>query len=297
MTTDDRPRGPDDERAAGAPGASQSGMHVCANCFAEFDWTPTVEEGEEFCCAGCARGGPCVCTYGAPPLPAPAAAGEQPAPAPPVPPRPHARPAPGRRPDLILAAVSELPVEIRAVVTLRITRDIDVPAIAEELGISREMVERRLEQGRALLRRTMGEDFEIEYIPPAVPGVPPGAAPEAEPALVGAPARRPSLAEFVSDSLRSMEPFAAPARGLTDEERDAQETLREALSEAAEIFRLASRRLGLPQAEREPLRRLLQDQPPGYITLVASEVRDTAAYLQALEALPGVRSVRVESVE
>ena len=274
-------------------------MHVCANCFAEFDWSPTVEEGEEFCCAGCAQGGPCICTYGAPPLSARTLAPEEPIPTPSaVPPTPPARPADRRRGELVLAAVSELPVEIRAVVTLRITRDIDLSEIADELSVPVSMVEQRLNQGRVLLERTLGSGFEIEYMPPAVPEAPtPEAPPAVEPALVGAPADSPSLADFVSDSLRAIRPIAVPERDLTDEERDSQETVREALSEAAEIFRLASERLSVPPEEREPLRRLLQDRPPGYITLTASNVSDAGAYAEALEALPDVRSARVESVQ
>ena len=298
-TSGDRPQeGMQDQPEAGGPDNSRAGMHVCANCFAEFDWSPTVEDGEEFCCAGCARGGPCICTYGAPPLRTAAGAPEEPEPTPPaVPARSAAQPVERRRAELVLAAVSELPVEIRAVVTLRITRDIDLSELAAELNLPLEVVERRLNQGRALLQRTLGSEFEIEYMPLVGPGVVPVGPPPAEPVLVGGPAERPSLVDFVSDSLRGIQPLAVPERGFTDEDRDAQETLREALGEAAEIFRLASQRLGLPPAEREPLRRLLQDEPPGYVTLTASEVSDTAGYLQALEALPEVQSVRVESVE
>jgi 6-pyruvoyltetrahydropterin/6-carboxytetrahydropterin synthase len=157
------------------------------------------------------------------------------------------------------------------------------------------MVERRLEQGRALLQRSFGAGFEVEYLPEEEVEDRPAAPPTLEPAMAGAPAERPSLADFVSDTLRAIEPIAAPDR-QTEEDRDAQETLREALAEAAEIFRLASQRLGVPQVEREPLRRLLQDRPPGEVTLTVSEVPDTAAYLEALQALPDVRSVSVESI-
>ena len=101
--------------------------------------------------------------------------------------------------------------------TIRITRDIGLSQIAEELDAPVEVVERRLNQGRALLQRTLGAGFEIEYIPLAAPEAPPAP----EPALVGAPAARPSLADFVTDSLRGIEPLAAPGRGLTDEEQDA----------------------------------------------------------------------------
>ena len=43
-----------------------SSRHECANCFIEFSWPSTVVERQEYCCAGCARGGPCVCTYPSP---------------------------------------------------------------------------------------------------------------------------------------------------------------------------------------------------------------------------------------
>ena len=42
-------------------------LHTCYNCFADFSWEPTYHDGEEFCCAGCVEGGPCICTYEGPP--------------------------------------------------------------------------------------------------------------------------------------------------------------------------------------------------------------------------------------
>jgi hypothetical protein len=40
-------------------------QHVshCANCDIEFFWSPTVRQGNIYCCAGCAAGGPCNCDY------------------------------------------------------------------------------------------------------------------------------------------------------------------------------------------------------------------------------------------
>ena len=35
----------------------------CANCDIEILWSPTVVQGNTFCCAGCAAGGPCSCDY------------------------------------------------------------------------------------------------------------------------------------------------------------------------------------------------------------------------------------------
>jgi hypothetical protein len=36
---------------------------ACANCEAVLIGTPFETEGAIFCCAGCAAGGPCQCTY------------------------------------------------------------------------------------------------------------------------------------------------------------------------------------------------------------------------------------------
>ncbi len=45
--------------------------HECANCFIKFSWPSTVEGGKEYCCAGCAQGGPCVCRFDQPAVMAP----------------------------------------------------------------------------------------------------------------------------------------------------------------------------------------------------------------------------------
>jgi chaperonin GroES len=39
--------------------------HRCANCAIEFAWIPVRAQDQEYCCAGCADGGPCACDYGA----------------------------------------------------------------------------------------------------------------------------------------------------------------------------------------------------------------------------------------
>lgn len=35
----------------------------CKNCEIMFSWAPIENNGSLFCCAGCAAGGPCVCSY------------------------------------------------------------------------------------------------------------------------------------------------------------------------------------------------------------------------------------------
>ncbi len=36
---------------------------TCASCQSPFDWAPLFYRGFEYCCAGCASGGPCCCSY------------------------------------------------------------------------------------------------------------------------------------------------------------------------------------------------------------------------------------------
>ncbi len=43
----------------------QHDIWLCANCGLEIDWEPVVAEGRTYCCGGCARGGPCYCSYDA----------------------------------------------------------------------------------------------------------------------------------------------------------------------------------------------------------------------------------------
>jgi hypothetical protein len=38
-------------------------MSICATCELEVPWTPLQRGGKTFCCAGCAAGGPCTCSY------------------------------------------------------------------------------------------------------------------------------------------------------------------------------------------------------------------------------------------
>ncbi len=42
---------------------------VCANCLLEIPGKPYTQNGLNFCCEGCAQGGPCCCTYGGCPEP------------------------------------------------------------------------------------------------------------------------------------------------------------------------------------------------------------------------------------
>jgi chaperonin GroES len=45
----------------------QPHLWICDNCAIEFAWHPVYADGQIFCCAGCAAGGPCSCDYDAMP--------------------------------------------------------------------------------------------------------------------------------------------------------------------------------------------------------------------------------------
>ncbi len=36
---------------------------TCSSCQSPFDWAPLIYHGLGYCCAGCAAGGPCCCSY------------------------------------------------------------------------------------------------------------------------------------------------------------------------------------------------------------------------------------------
>ncbi len=36
---------------------------MCASCGIEIRWQPTTLGGAQYCCIGCAEGGPCTCDY------------------------------------------------------------------------------------------------------------------------------------------------------------------------------------------------------------------------------------------
>lgn len=72
------------EASAGARSAATPDLPLqeleCANCFSGFYWSPVYFEGKPYCCEGCARGGPCICTYEGPPPRLDAGAGPVPSP-------------------------------------------------------------------------------------------------------------------------------------------------------------------------------------------------------------------------
>lgn len=43
--------------------SNTTGPVVCATCEIEIVGQATVRGGRSFCCAGCAIGGPCICSY------------------------------------------------------------------------------------------------------------------------------------------------------------------------------------------------------------------------------------------
>ena len=42
---------------------SVSDLVLCAGCELDVAWPPLERDGQAYCCAGCAAGGPCCCSY------------------------------------------------------------------------------------------------------------------------------------------------------------------------------------------------------------------------------------------
>ncbi|MDA1297847.1 MAG: hypothetical protein O3B04_07605 [Chloroflexi bacterium] len=256
-----------------------AGTHTCYNCFAEFEWTPFTSDGENFCCAGCADGGPCVCTYtGAPHVTAPAGAGATGEPDPgdvglpaaesPGGPGPDdgeggdgEPPAPGQTPDeeppangrlaIIMAAVSEMPLPVQEVVRARLATAGSEDQVGEPLGLTGEEVRQLLRQGQAILDRSLGPGFTIRHI--AAEQMSNGEEPEqafppfeqvGEQAGPGAnPRPGPATGEQPTDLgmliARSVDSMTRATGGDGPEHEAARDLLAEALREAGNLFRLA----------------------------------------------------------
>ncbi|MEX0762945.1 MAG: 6-carboxytetrahydropterin synthase [Dehalococcoidia bacterium] len=281
------------------PGANgeiqpRSGDYTCASCLAAFEWLPTTLEGQDFCCFGCSLGGPCNCTYTVEP-PDPSDVGQPVANGEPGPKAETGRQSAAPQHGVVMAAVNELPAAIRPAVLLRMTRDASDREIGEELGLTPVDVENCLRQGQAILERTIGSNFRIEFMPP------PDNTAEADEtgrhAVDTAAQRGGQLTEAMTRSLSALSSSLQGEAAPSNRDTKAQKTISEALQDASEIFRLAAERLDHPNGHSVPLRRILVDRPDGELTLLASGVSDPAAYLAVLDALPQVQWVRVESVD
>ncbi|MEE8045796.1 MAG: 6-carboxytetrahydropterin synthase [Dehalococcoidia bacterium] len=283
--------------------------HTCYNCFAEFSWEPTIHDGEEFCCAGCVEGGPCICTYEGTPKPVEDDL---------VPTAVVSEIVAVVEDDLeliahreiILEAIEELPIQLQHISRLRVTNDGHLEDIAREAGIPVSEAAAMLHQAQALLGRSLGPEFVIEYIaagvraplvitPPSVdePVVEPIAEPEPPTAPTAAPA---STTDDLSAAIQApLEALTAPLLGTQDADGEtavAQSTIREALRDASAIFRLAAERLG-EDPDEHPLRRLLADESSDEIRIIAEGLTEPALYLVALDGLDSTRWARIESKE
>ena len=196
------------------------------------------------------------------------------------------------RHDVLLAAIAEFPVALRAVATLRVTRDVSVREIAAELGLENRTAEDRLEQGRAFLTRAVGPNYRLDYTPrpqeriPRVRRQPPVAVADAEPQETS------GLVSLLTDSVTTLRQAGeAPAVG------EAASSLEEAFDEASEIFRLAARRLQQPTEDRRPLRSMLADEGARETRIAVSGLDDPNVYLLALQNLDAITNAVIESVE
>ncbi len=287
-------------------------LHTCYNCFAEFEWAPTIHDGEQFCCAGCVEGGPCICTYEGPPLPvetdqAPTAVISESDPGPAEFTEVSTTADTSSRRRVLLQAIDVLPDRLQRIARLRITTDAPIGEIARDSDLTASEAELVLQQAQAIIGRILGPEFVIEHIAEE-----PGSRrivihPDAEPLI---PARDPEpevaapemVSSDLSEAIRApLEALTAPllgtqSHGADDEIAVAQSTIREALRDASAIFRLAAERLG-EDPDEHPLRRLLADETADEVRIIANGLTEPALYLAALDGLGSTRWARIESKE
>ena len=290
-------------------------LHTCYNCFAEFKWDPTIHDGEEYCCSGCVEGGPCICTYDGPPRPveveqvptAVVSEGDDDQPD-----LPQQTELPvvidevdtGSRRQILLRAIDEMPDRLRRIARLRILSTAPVGEIARDNDLQASEVEQILRQAQMIVRRTLGPDFIIEHIEeddrPQRIVVRPGAGPQGPTPRDTGDVAATGAGDELTEAIRApLEALTAPLLGAPSADAEvamAQSTIREALSDASALFRIAAERLG-EDPDEHPLRRLLADETTDEIRIVADGLTEPALYLVALDGLSSTRWARVESKE
>ncbi len=326
-------------------GPDATNLNTCANCFAEFEWTPFVQDGEEFCCSGCADGGPCICTYtgaphlqqesavsstvpaGAPSdeeaaeeqvddesdLPAATAGdGEPPEPPeePPAPSTPEGdeEPPTNGRLAIIMAAVSEMPLPVQEVVQSRLSNPGSDEEIGESLGLTGDEVRSLIEQGQAILDRTIGSTFTIRYIgiddtadetpEPKFPDF--DEVEDDEDAAFEVPPEEPltsdpaALGQLISRSFGTLVDTSASD---AFQDPDSRNVLSETLREVGNLLRLASERLTSGEQPDVPLRDALADRrgADDPITLIVENQPDIAPFFISLQAFESVEWAKLQS--
>ena len=295
--------------------------HTCFNCFAEFEWAPTIHDGEQYCCPGCVDGGPCICTYnGLPPTvqaeETTTAVGSEGVPD--LPRLPHLSHLPDLREeddrdsrrDILLQAIDELPGQMQRVARLRVVNAAPFGEIARDTGLSASEVEQLLQQAQTVIGRILGPEFVLEYIeeedrPRRIvirhdtePLSPARVSEHRIARDVPATQAEPDFAEAIRAPLEALTAplLGTQAQGAGTDVAAAQGTIREALRDASAIFRLAAERLG-EDADEHPLRRLLADETTDEIRIVADGLSEPALYLAALDGLGSTKWARIESKE
>lgn len=275
-------------------------LHTCYNCFAEFTWEPTIHDGEEFCCSGCVEGGPCICTYSGPPQPVeseliPVAVVSDP--------ESDFEPEPesGSRREILLQAIDELPEPLQQVARLRVVNSAALGELARDIDLTATEAEEFLQQAQAVIERTLGPEFIIEYIEEEartrrIVVRPDAEIPVREPVATVIPdvAAEADLSAAIRAPLEALTAPLLGAQSADIEVAAAQGTIREALRDASAIFRLAAERLG-EDVDEHPLRRLLADETFDEIRIIANGLTEPALYLVALDGLDSTKWARVES--
>ena len=213
---------------------------------------------------------------------------------------------------VIMSAVSEMPLPVQEVVRARLDTAGTEEELGEPLGLTADEVRQLLEQGQAILDRTIGTGFRIRYIGDVEP------APDDPP-----PAEFPSFDELAdavdeteatdatderddredADGLgqliaRLVEALTEASKGDSPENREARDLLSEALREAGNLFQIASERVEGERSSDTPLRAALAEPRDNEdrVTLIVRDPDDVSRFFMALQSIESVQWARLQEM-
>lgn len=208
-----------------------------------------------------------------------------------------------------MSAVSEMPVPVQEVIRARLETPGTEEEIGEPLGLTGDEVYQLLQQGQAILDRTIGTGFRIRYIGEVelAPDEPPPAEFPAFEELADeleedetAEETRPSEAQDELGQMiaRLIDALSEVSTGDGPESREARDVLSEALREAGNLFQMASERVEGRRESDVSLRSALAEprEDEDRVTLIVRNPDDVSRFFMALQSIESVQWARLQEM-
>lgn len=207
---------------------------------------------------------------------------------------------------IIMDAISEMPLPVQETVRARLSSNAPDEDLGAPLGLTGDEVRELIEQGQAILDRTIGSSFQIRYI--GAEEIATDQTPEPEfptfdefeeehgPGTVEPTAAETDadLSQLIAQSLGSL---ADSSLGEDIEDDDARSVLSETLREVGNLLRLASDRLVSDDISDMPLREALADtrgmEEP--VTLIVENQPDIIPFFMAIQEHDSVQWAKLVS--